>query len=29
MPFLKSAEYAGKKIFDRLTKGKELSLIHI
>ena len=27
MPFLKSAEYAGKKIFDRLTKGKEFEII--
>ena len=26
MPFLKSAEYAGKKIFDRLTKGKEFEI---
>ena len=27
MPFLKSAEYAGKKIFERLTKGKEFEII--
>ncbi len=27
MPFLKSADYAGKKIFDRLTKGKEFEII--
>ena len=27
MPFLKSAEYAGKKIFGRLTKGKEFEII--
>ena len=27
MPFLKSAEYAGKKIFSRLTKGKEFEII--
>ncbi len=27
MPFLKSSEYAGKKIFDRLTKGKEFEII--
>ena len=27
MPFLKSAEYAGKKIFNRLTKGKEFEII--
>ncbi len=27
MPFLKSAEYAGKKIFYRLTKGKEFEII--
>ncbi len=27
MPFLKSAEYAGKKIYERLTKGKEFEII--
>tara|TARA_B100000575_G_C23090884_1_gene628896 strand:- start:453 stop:1211 length:759 start_codon:yes stop_codon:yes gene_type:complete len=27
MPFLKSANYAGKKIFNRLTKGKEFEII--
>ncbi len=27
MPFLKSAEYAGQKIFNRLTKGKEFEII--
>ena len=27
MPFLKSAEYAGNKIFNRLTKGKEFEII--
>ena len=27
MPFLKSADYAGKKIFIRLTKGKEFEII--
>ncbi len=27
MPFLKSSEYAGKKIFERLTKGKEFEII--
>ncbi len=27
MPFLKSADYAGKKIFTRLTKGKEFEII--
>ena len=27
MPFLKSADYAGKKIFARLTKGKEFEII--
>jgi len=27
MPFLKSSNYAGKKIFDRLTKGKEFEII--
>ena len=27
MPFLKSSEYAGKKIFNRLTKGKEFEII--
>ncbi len=27
MPFLKSSSYAGKKIFDRLTKGKEFEII--
>ena len=27
MPFLKSAGYAGKKIFDRLTRGKEFEII--
>ncbi len=27
MPFLKSSEYAGKKIYDRLTKGREFEII--